>query len=146
MTPLWLCTLKLAQIFLQCAVHSEQRMGEERCEIWYLGHESKPLVNIFPLTFWPSHFAVKIWNEGGLQPPPLDGACVPPRRRDDKPFELALDDNDASRLLYTILHNGKNLVKLSVFYLFLNSFWYIFFYQKRENNCMDIFNFWLLNR
>ena len=144
MTQLSLCTLKLAQIFLQCAVHSEQRMGEERCEIWYLGHESKPLVNIFPLTFWPSHFAVKIWNEGGLQPP-LDGVCVPPRR-DDKPFELALDDNDASRLLYTILHNGKNLVKLSVFYLFLNSFWYIFFYQKRENNCMDIFNFWLLNR
>ena len=75
-------------------------------------------MNIFPLTFWPSHFAVKIWNEGGLQPPPLDGACVPPRRRDDKPFELALDDNDASRLLYTKVHNGKNLVKLSVF-LFL---------------------------
>ena len=145
MTPLWLCTLKLAQIFLQCAVHSEQRMGEERCEIWYLGHESKPLVNIFPLTFWPSHFAVKIWNEGGLQPPPLDGACVPPRRRDDKPFELALDDNDASRLLYTILHNGKNLVKLSVFYL-NSSRDILFFYQKRENNCMYILNLWLLNR
>ena len=62
-------------------------------------------------------------------------------RRDDKPFELALDDNDASRLLYTKVHNGKNLVKLSVFYLFLNSFRYIFcFYQKRENNCMDILN------
>ena len=99
-------------------------------------------MNIFPLTFWPSHFAVKIWNEGGLQPPPpLDGACVPPRR-DDKPFELALDDNDASRLLYTILHNGKNLVKLSDFDFFLNFFRYIFcFYQKRENNCMDILNF-----
>ena len=49
----------------------------------------------------------------------------PPPRRDDKPFELALDDNDASRLLYTILHNGKNLVKLSVFYLFLNSSGYV---------------------
>ena len=43
------------------------------------------------------------------------------RRRDDKPFELALDDNDASRLLYTKVHNGKNLVKLSVF-LFISKF------------------------
>lgn len=38
-------------------------LGESVCEIWYLRHESKPLANIFRLTFWPSHFAVKIWNE-----------------------------------------------------------------------------------
>ena len=88
MTPLWLTLyIKVGPDFLtvQCAVHSEQRMGEERCEIWYLGHESKPLVNIFPLTFWPSHFAVKIWNEGGLLVPAAAArwrlcAAAPPRR------------------------------------------------------------------